>query len=225
GAVIGQQFHNLGDGGPLLTNRAVNADQVVALVVDDSVNGDCGFSGLAVSDDQLALSAADRNHAIDGLEARSHGLAHRLAIDDTGSQSLQSDELVRGDRPLIVDGLAERVHHATHERIAYRDAHDAAGAHDLVAFLDFGVLPEKHYADLVFFQIHGDAGNIVRERQQFAGHGLVQSMHPSDSVAQGDHGANFVHRNLRFVVLDLLPDQLCDLVCFDLRHMNLISCC
>jgi hypothetical protein len=39
-----------------------------------------------------------------------------------------------------------------------------------------------------------------------------------NTVAQGDDSADFVHGNLGFVVLDLLPDQLRDLVCFDLWH-------
>ena len=158
------------------------------------------------------------NHAVDGLQAGGHGLAHRLAVDDARSDALQRDELVGRDRALVVDGLAQRVHHAADHGFAHRHAHDAAGALDLVAFLDFGVFAQQHRADLVFFQVHGDAGHVVRELEQFAGHDFVQAMDAGDAVAQGDDRADFVHGDLGFVVLDLLPDQLCDLVCFDLCH-------
>ena len=90
--------------------------------------------------------------------------------------------------------------------VADGHAHDAPGALDLVAFLDLGVLAEQHDADLVFFQVHGDAGDVVREGEQFSGHDLVQAIDAGNTVAQGDDGADFVDRNLRFVVLDLLPD-------------------
>ena len=158
------------------------------------------------------------NHAVDGLESGRHGLTHWLAINDAGSDALQRNELVGRDRPLVVDRLAQRVHHAADHAFAHRDAHDASGALDLVAFLDFGVLAEQHHADLVFFQVHGDAGNAVRETKQFAGHDFVEAVDARDTVAQGDYGADFVHRDLGFVVLDLLADQFCDFVCFDLCH-------
>ena len=61
------------------------------------------------------------------------------------------------DGAFVVDGLAERIDHAADHVVADRDAHDASGALDLVAFLEFGVFAEQHDADLVFFQVHGDA--------------------------------------------------------------------
>ena len=78
--------------------------------------------------------------------------------------------------------------------------------------------PEQHHADLVFFQVHGDAGNAMREGEQFSGHDFVEAVNAGNAVAQRDDRADFIHGDLGFVVLDLLPDQLCDLVCFDLCH-------
>ena len=147
-----------------------------------------------------------------------HGLADRLPVNDSGREAFQGDELVGGDGAFVVDGLAERIHHAADQGVADGHAHDASRALDLVAFLDLGVLAEKHDADLVFFQVHGDAGDVVRECEQFSGHDFVEAVDAGNAVAKGDDCADFVHRNLGFVILDLLPDQLCDLVCFDLCH-------
>ncbi len=68
-AVLAQLLDHLGDRGPLLADGDVDADDVVALLVDDRVDRDGGLAGLAVADDQLALAAADRDHRVDGLEA------------------------------------------------------------------------------------------------------------------------------------------------------------
>ena len=68
--------------------------------------------------------------------------------------------------------------------------------------------PSSTDADLVFFQVHGDAGNVVRELEQFAGHDFVEAVDAGDTVAQRDDRADFVDRDLGFVVLDLLADQL-----------------
>ncbi len=126
--------------------------------------------------------------------------------------------LIAGDGALVVDGLAERVDHAADHGVAHGHAHDASGALDFVAFFDLGVFAEQHHADLIFFQVHGDAGHAVREREQFAGHDFVESIDARDAVAQRDDGASLVHGDLGFVVLDLLADQFRDFVCFDLCH-------
>ena len=88
------------------------------------------------------------------------------------------------DGTFVVDGLAECVHDAADHGFANRHAHDASGAFDFVAFLDSVYSPSSTDADLVFFQVHGDAGDVVRERQQFAGHDLVEAMDARDAVAQ-----------------------------------------
>src|ERR1022692_1023662 len=202
-----QNLHHLCDRGPLLPDRIVDADQVIALAVDDGIEGDGGLSGLTVADDEFALTAANRNHAVDRLQSSSHGLAHRLAVNHAGSQTLQSDELIAGDGALVVDGPPERVDHAPNYCVTHGHAHDAPGALYFVAFFDLGIFAEQHNAYLVFFQVHGDAGHVVREGKKFAGHDFVQSIHARNTIAQRDDGAGFVHGDLRLVVLDLLADQ------------------
>ena len=93
-----------------------------------------------------------------------------------------------------------------------------AGALDLVAFLDLGGFTEQHGADLILFEVHGQARNAVGEGEQFASHDLVQAMNAGDAVANGDHGSNFIDGDLAFVVLDLLTNELGNLVCFNLGH-------
>ena len=165
GAVLFQRLHHLGNGRALLPDRHIDADQVLALVVDDGVERDGGLAGLAVADDQLALAAADGNHRVDGLHAGRHRFAHRLTLDHAGSDTFHRIVLVGLDRPLVVNRLPQGVHHAADQGIAHRHAHDSAGALDLVALFDLRVVAQQHRADLVLFQVHGDAGDAVRETQ------------------------------------------------------------
>ena len=99
-AGIFENLHHLRDRRTLLPDRVVNTNQVVALAVDDGVERDGGLAGLAVADDQLALAAANRNHAVDGLQPSRHRLAHRLAVNHAGSNALQRDELSLAMGPL-----------------------------------------------------------------------------------------------------------------------------
>ena len=194
------------DGGTLLTNGVVNTDQVVALIVDDGVERNRGLAGLAVANDQLALPSPDGNHAVNGLQSRGHGLAYRLAGNYTRSQTFQSNELIGRDGALVVNRLPHRIDHPANQSITDRHAHDAAGSLNLVAFLDFRIFAKQHHTNLVLFQVHGDSGNAVGERQQFTGHDFIQAIDASDTVAERDDGADFIHRDLGFVVLNLFAD-------------------
>src|SRR5581483_5255567 len=81
-----------GDGRALLTDRDVDAADLlrrvtrrpVVLLVDDRVDRDRGLAGGAVTDDQLALPAADRGHRVDGLDTGRKRLVHGLARHDAG---------------------------------------------------------------------------------------------------------------------------------------------
>ena len=126
------------------------------------------------------FGALEQTQQIAPFSSRPRG----LTVDDAWSETLQSDELVSRDRPLVVDGLSQRVHHASHQGVPYGHAHDASRALDLVTLADFRVFAQQYYADLVFFQVHGDTGNVVRELEQFPGHDFIQAMHASDAVPQ-----------------------------------------
>src|SRR5207244_8596688 len=52
-----------------------------AFLIDDRVDRDGGFAGLAVADDQLALTAADRDHRVDRFVAGLHRLRNRFPPD------------------------------------------------------------------------------------------------------------------------------------------------
>ena len=97
-----------------------------------------------------------------------------------------------------------------------------AGALDGVAFLELGVVAEEHGADLVFVEVHGEAGDVVGELDELAGHDLVEAVDACDTVAERDDGADLVDLDRLVVVLNLLAKQLCYLICVDLCHVFLL---
>ena len=125
-AVLRELVDDAGDGRLLLPDGDVEAVNALALLVDDRVDRDGGLAGLAVADDELALPAADRDHRVDGLDARLQRLLDRLARDDAGRLDLDAAAVRRLDRALAVDRLPERVDDAADERLADGHVHDAA---------------------------------------------------------------------------------------------------
>ena len=78
-------------GGSLLANSNVDADHVLALLVDDGIDGNSGLTGLTVANDELALATADRNHRVNCEDT---GL-HRLLQQADGSMNAGSLEFDR----------------------------------------------------------------------------------------------------------------------------------
>ena len=189
--VLFERPHDLRDRRLLLTDRVVDADHVLAALVDDRVDGDRRLACLTVADDQLALAAADRHHAVDGLEAGLQRLLHRLAIDDARRETLDRQELLRLNRPLAVNRLTERVDDATEHLVADRHRDDASGALDGVAFLDLLEVAEQHGADAVFFEVQRNAEHAVRELEHLAGHRALDAMHARDTITDRDNASDF----------------------------------
>src|SRR5207244_12376984 len=77
-----------------LADGDVDAEQVLAALVDDRVQQDRGLPGLTVADEQLALSATDRDHGVDGHDAGLHGLVDALPGDDTRRDHLDRPRLL-----------------------------------------------------------------------------------------------------------------------------------
>src|SRR5262245_45571181 len=189
----------------------VVAERVDRFLVEDGVKDDGGLAGLAVADDELALAAADGDERIDGFQARLHRLMHRLARNDARRLDVDASLLFRLDRPLAVDGIAERIDHAAEQRLADRDLDDSAGAPDGVAFADVAVVAEDHDADIVHFEVERHAARAVGKLDHLAGLDLVEAIDAGDAVADRKHLADFGDFRLLPEILDLLLENRGDL--------------
>ena len=212
-AVLLELAHHVLDRRRLLADRDVDADEVLALLVDDRVDRDRGLAGLAVADDQLALAAADRHHRVDRLQAGLHRLRHRLALDHAGRDLLDDVAHLRVDRALAVDRLAERVDDAADQLRADRHVEDAARALDGVAFGDVLVGAQDHRADRVALEVQREAERVVRELEHLALHRVGQAVDAADAVGDRHHRALRAHFRApvsRFWILLLISSLISD---------------
>ena len=141
-AGVFEDLDDLRDRRLLLPDRVVDADDVLAALVENGVNGDRGLAGLSIADDQLPLSAADRHHGVDRLQPGLQRLLHPLPVDDPGRDLLDRCRLGRRDRPFAVYRLTEGVDHPAQERLTDRHRDDPTRALDCIAFLDLPALAQ-----------------------------------------------------------------------------------
>ena len=221
-AVLLKRLHHAGHRGSLLAHGDVDADHALALLVDDGVDRDGGLAGLAVADDELALTAADRDHRVHGQDAGLHRLLDRLAVDDAGGFELHRTHALGLDGALAVDRHAERVHHAAEQALARRHLNQTAGRLDLVVLLDCGDVTQKHGTDFVLFEVLGHAVDGLAvgtdELEQLARHGVFQPVDARDAVADLDDRADLAGFDARVERVELLAQCLVNRLRGDFSH-------
>ena len=123
------------------------------------------------------------------------------AVDSTSRVSLG------GDRPLVVDRLAERVDHAADHRLADRDAEQLAGGGDGLALVDLGVVAQDDHADRRLFEVERQPLDAVLEGDHLAGHHAREAVDPRDPVADLEHAPDLGPGDLGLELLDLTLDD------------------
>ena len=140
-----------------MANGHINAHHALALLVQNGIQRNGGFAGLAVADDQLTLAAADGKHRVDGEQAGFHGLIHGLAVNNAGSRCFNGIIVLALNGGAAVHGFAQSVDHTPQEGPAHRHACHLAGAAHGAALHDVGIIAKDHAADLLLFQIEDHA--------------------------------------------------------------------
>ena len=206
-AGICQRLDELRHGRTLLADGDVDADDVLAALIDDGIGRDGGLAGLAVADDQLTLATADGDHRVDGLDAGLQRNADAFAFDDAGSRGFDRAVLLGVDGAFAVNGHAQRVDDAADHGLAHRHGHHAAGTADGIALADTGVTAQHDDGNGVFLQILRHTVCAVVKFDQLAGHAVIQSCRAGDAVADQNDGAGLGLVDLCFIVLDLRTDD------------------
>ena len=200
-----------------LTHGDVHANDAVAFLVDDGIDGDGGLAGLAVADDQFALASPDRDHRVNGFDAGLHGYVHRLSAGDAGGLPLQRQAVFRLDHPFAVQRIAQRIDHSPEQGFAHRHAQQLTRTPNLIAFLNAQIVAQDHRADRILIEVEHLPRRAVLELQQFAGHGVAQSVDLHDAVAHLQHSADLRNVHLAAILLDLLLDDRRNFIHFELH--------
>ena len=197
GSVPFEQCHCAGNGGFFLTDGHIDADQILAFLVDDRVDGDGGLASLAVADDQFSLAAADGDHRVDGFDTGLDGSIHILALHHTRGNALDRPESAGLDRTFAIHRFSQDIHHPPDQPIAHRDRGDASGGAHGHAFGYPGIFTHDDDTNGVLFQVEGNAHHAVGKLDQFLGFDVRQAGDPGDTIACLQYGTNICNTIFR----------------------------
>ena len=169
GIGVSETLDDLSDGGSLLANGDVNAEKLLlvvtgfveSLLVDDGVNGNCGFAGLTIANDQLTLTTTNGHQRIDGFDTslrveklslksinRFSKMPHFFAVTNlhrfldglsgNDTRSLDTNTLscffIEGSS--TINGITQSVNDTAKELRTDRNIDNSSGTFDDISFLD-----------------------------------------------------------------------------------------
>merc|ERR1712226_1484382 len=173
--------NQLGDGRLLLSDRDVDAVKFLGLVVSlvevdlvqHGVEGDGGFSGLTIANDQLTLTATNGHQGVNGLKSGLHWLVDGFTGNDT--RRLKIDLSAPGG----VDGAAEETGSDWH-------IDDGTGSLDGVSLLDQTIVSEDDDTDIVSLQVQRHTLDAGRELNHLLGLDVAETVDTRDTVTDGE---------------------------------------
>ncbi len=197
-AVFLKGFHNLRNSGTLLANHNINAVEFLAfiirgidgLLIEDRVHRNGRLAGLAVANNQLALTASDRDKAVNGLEAGHHRLMHRFTRHDAGGLHVHTAGFGRFDRTFTINRVAKAINDTAQQALANACLDNRACPLDRITFTDITVGTKNHDTDVIGFKVEGQPFNAAREFDHFTGLNIVQTINAGNAVTDGKHLAN-----------------------------------
>ena len=211
GPEVLQGLDGLGDRGVLLAHGDVDALHALALLIQDRVDRDRRLTGLAVTDDEFALSSSDGRHCVNGFDTRLERLTHGLATRDAGRLDLHAPDLRVDQWSLAVDGVAERVHDSSEQSVAHRHREDASGRANDLFFFDPVDRSEDDCADGLFVQVHGETYRAVFELEELVHLRRGQPGDARDAVTHFDDAADLLGRHRGVKVVHVFAQRLSDL--------------
>jgi hypothetical protein len=177
GVVLLKSLDELSDGGTLLANGDIDTVKLLGLIVtvvptllvEDSVNGDSGLTGLTVTNDKFTLATTNGNHSVDGLDTSHHRLVNRTARQDTGGLESSTAALRGLDRALTINGVTQSVDDTAKELRADRNIDNLAGTLDGITLLDSTIITEDRDTNVVGLQVQTHATDARREFHHLLG--------------------------------------------------------
>jgi hypothetical protein len=167
--VAAQRRDELGDRGAALPDRAVHAQHAGVGLVEDRVQGDGRLAGLAIAEDELALTPTDGDERVHDLEAGLQRDDHRRAVHDPRRLALDGPAQRRVQRSPPSSGSSGGIDHPSEETMADRHVDDASGALRLLPGAQVMVVAEHDDPHLVDLEVEDHAGNPAGELDELLG--------------------------------------------------------
>ena len=225
--VLVQGIHNRSYGRTFLANGYINAIYritcfKIGTLVDDGIDGNGCLTGLAVTDNQLTLSATNRYHGVHSLQTGLKRLIHRLAEDDSRCLTFQRHFIkFSAYQSFAIKRRTQRVYYTAQHTLSHHDGSNTLGTLYNEAFLDFIRRAKQHSTHIILFEVHHNGLDAVVELQQLVGFGIAQPIDTGYTVTDLQYRANLVQLYASVNPFQLLAENIGDFAYFYIFRQHL----
>ena len=200
-AFVLQCLHQLCNSRLFLSYSYIDTDNIFAFLVDYCINCDSCLTGLSVTDDQLSLTFADRDHRIDGLDTCLQRFMYRFSLQYPRGRIFDLTVILCSDRAFTVDRLTKCIYNTSDHGFTYRNLDNPSCRFYDIPFFDFFIRAENYCTDIVFFKVQCHSVHFAREFQQLAGHAFFEAVYSGDPVAYLDYCSKI--RDFKLILIAL----------------------
>ena len=197
GPVCLEVRNDFGHVGGLFADRAIDADLVLAALVDDGIESDCRFSRQTVANDQLPLTPSDRDQRVDHLDPRLKRDGDRIARHDPGGFPLHGEPDVRADFPRVIQRVPDGVYHSADQVLPDRRSEDLPGPSYLGPRLQMFSRSQQDDPDLIRINIEHQALKVFRKQDNLLRLDVGQAADTGNAVTDILHDADLAGFELR----------------------------
>ena len=195
-ALLAQTSDRFGDRRRALTNGAINTNDIAAALIQNGVDRDRGLARPAITQNQLALPAPDRNERVDHFQSGLERHRHRRAIHDRRGGSLDRQTFARRHRPIAIERSTKRIDHAPEQPFAHGHVHDPPGPLNFIARVQTLIFAEQNDADFLLVHVERDPEKIAGKPEQFLKARIRKTGDACDAGRDANDRTDFVRREL-----------------------------
>ena len=205
-------IYHIGNSRLFLTDRNVNTNNVFALLIDDRIRSNDGFTGLTVTDDKFSLTSTDRNHGVDRLDTSLERNRYGLSFNNTVCLSFDRAIFSCFDRTLCVNRLTQRIDNSADQFFTDGNGNDTTGTFHDTSLADTNIITKKNRADKGLLQVQRHTVSAVCKLKKLVRFALIDTMHLGNTVTDGDDVTNLILLGFIGIMFDLFFNNLADVI-------------
>src|SRR5690349_8743805 len=225
GTISFQNAYRTSNRGLFLTNRHIDTNKIFPFLIDNGIESQGCFTRLTIANNQLALTASNGDHSIDGFNAGLDRCIHILTLHDARRNTLDRPKTGCGNGSLPVDGLAQRVDHPSDHGVPYRHGCNPPCPAYQHSFGDPPVVPHYDYTDAIFSKVERCSHHPVSKLNQFLCFYICEPVNTSDTITCLSYCTDVANIKLRLKSLDLslqISRDLLNQVCHEVLRAKFL---
>ena len=187
-----QSRYNLSYCRSFLSDCNIDTDYIFAFLVQNGIQCNRSLTCLSVTDDQLTLATADREHGVNRKNTCFQRNCYRFSVNNSRCRILYRTIPVCLDLTFTIDRRSQSVYDPSDKSVTYRHTCLLLSSCYLCSFFDPCIFTEQDTSDAVCTDILNHTFQTILKGYNLAIHSMINTMYRGDTISDGDDCSYFL---------------------------------